>query len=338
MDFVPSDAYVIIGHGSEPLVILEHEKKFIPSESKRMAKEEERTIGTISNNGLMDLDDFFIVPNNCMIIAKATPGESTYAHNVVPLINKIGSKENIELSRNPLSNTKKLFNQLGPVSIYKPGDICPNFMYSLFYTKEEIIRQAYKRLYSDFSKEGNHLGLVKTPLRYPHEYKMINSGLIEHMNDVYRESEIPIAQDVIDIILRGISKKNPNIGDILYTDESGKFLDMLLGYFSITQKQLLRIGDDGIAKRPGVYYNFVCRGLPTPNVGKYYKSNYSSHNKNTYKTAKHKIDPAITSIRKQPKYTQLLFNRILNETIRKRKPLVRNSFNGGKRTRKNKRK
>jgi len=324
MEFVPSDAYIIMGHGKEPQVTLEEEVNFIPSDDKIKAPTQDMTIGTRSNNGFIDLDPFFIVPNNCIIVVRAKPGEVTYLSVINPLLNKIGSVENQELYRNPLLNTKELVNQLGPVSIYKPGDKCPNFNYSLFFSRHNI--QPKKHTVS------SHLGLLKMPLKYPitlREYNH-NNNIINTINEIYNESVFPKKESVYNVILRNILKREPTntehtkFKDMIKTDNSddGGFINFLGHFLSVTQKQLLKIGDDGIAKRPGVYYNFICRNVDTP----YYKRHAYNY--------MDKVNPKITSILQEPKSTQNLFHRVLNETIRKKTPYVRNSYTGGKRTRK----
>jgi hypothetical protein len=328
MEFIPSDAYIIMGHGNEPHVTLEEEQNFTPCECKIKAKENNVTIGTRSNNGFMDLDSFFIVPDNCIIIVRAKPGELSYSSLINPLLNKIGSVENQELYRNPLSNIKELINQLGPVSIYKPGDTCPNFEYKLLFNRRNVEPKHHI--------VSSHIGLHKIPLKntitlrdYNHKYNIINT-----INEIYGESIFPKKETVNNLILRNILKREPTdtetttFKDMMAADKSdcGKLLDYIMHFFSVTQKQLLKIGDDGIAKRPGVYYNFVCRYVEDP-----YYNRFAYNNMN-------KVNPNITSILNQPKSTQQLFNRVLNETLRKRTPYLRNSSIGNKRTRKNRRK
>jgi len=316
-----------MGHGEEPKVTLEEEQNFIPCECKIKAKVKDVTIGTRSNNGLMDLDSFFIVPKDCIIIARAKPGEVSHLSVINPLLNKIGSIENQDLYRNPLSNIKELINQLGPVSIYKPGDTCPNFEYTLFEYTNNVKKQ---------KTISSHIGLLKSPLKTPMAIQNYNNKktIINSVDETYDESVFPKRETVKNILLRNILKREPTdkettkLKDMMATNTSdcGKFIDYLAKFFSVTQKQLLKIGDDGLAKRPGVYYNFVCRYLEDS----YYNRQVYNHTD--------KVNPNITSILQQPKSTQNLFNRILSETILKKKPYVRNSYTGGKRTRKNKRK
>jgi hypothetical protein len=111
--------------------------------------------------------------------------------------------------------------------------------------------------------------------------------------------------------------------DIPWTDANN-----MVNFFSITQKELLQIGEDGVAKRQGVYYNFVCR------ENKDIKHNYFIHSNNLWQN----INPRIKSALIRKKGTRNIIRRLIGEAETKRKPLIRNRYTGGKRTRKNKRK
>jgi hypothetical protein len=83
------------------------------------------------------------------------------------------------------------------------------------------------------------------------------------VNTIYKESVYPTAEQALQILLtthnnamKGTTESGRKMvtSDIPWTD-----IDGMVKFFSITQKELLQIGEDGIAKRPGVYYNFVCR-------------------------------------------------------------------------------
>ena len=310
MAFAPSDAYLIMGHGQEPNVTLEEKQ------CNCKIKAKQPTIGTRSNNGFMDLDSSFIVPDNCIIIVRARPGELSYSNIINPLLNKIGAAENQELFKDPLSNTKEIINQLGPVSIYKPGDRCPNFEYTLFFSRDNL-NPAHHLI-------SSHVGLVKTPLTSPIDLIDYNAKnkIINTINQIYGESVFPKKETINNVVLRNILKREPTdtetttVKDMLAADKAdcGKLIDYLQKFLSVTQKQLLKIGDDGIAGRPGVYYNFVCR---------YVNDKYYNRENVDYDD---KVNPAITSIRQEPKPTQQLFSRILNETLRQRKPYIRNAY------------
>ena len=328
MEFVPSDTYIVMGHGKEPDVTLEEEHDFVPCACKIKAKDV--SIGTRSNNGLMDVDSFFIVPTNCVIVVRAKPGEVSHSSVINPLLNMIGASENQELYKNPLANTKELINQLGTVSIFKPGDKCPNYQYTLFSQRAEL----------ESHNLSSHYGLLKTPLKKPIDVIEHNNRnrIIPVIDEIYGESIFPKKETVNNLILRNILKREPTstetttFRELLKTDrdDCGKFIDYLKQFFRVTQKQLLKIGDDGVAKRPGVYYNFVCRYVDATYYDRLAYDNLD------------KVNPLIASILEQPKKTQNLFYRVLTETLKHRTPYVRNLYAGGarrkrKRTRRQKR-
>ena len=312
-----------MGHGKEPEFrpvkneIIQHKvKATIP------------TIGTIINDDFIDNDSAFIVPDNCMVVVKSRPGEIAYLDTVVKLVNKVGDISKQELFRNPLSNTKQLIKELGSVIIYKPGDKCPNYIYSL-YSPGDILRESYI----------SHLGLLKTPLIIPFENKKYDDDInqddtpiTKYINTIYKQSVYPTTEQVLQILLktRNNSIKGTNeegrimtTSDIPWTDA-----DNMVNFFSITQKELLQIGEDGVAKRQGVYYNFVCR------ENKDIKHNYFIHSNNLWQN----INPRIKSALIRKKGTRNIIRRLIGEAETKRKPLIRNLYTGGKRTRKNKRK
>ena len=323
MEFVPSDSYIIMGHGKEPEFrpvrneIIQHKvKATIP------------TIGTIINDDFVDNDSVFIVPENCMVVVKSRPGEIAYLDTVVPLVNKVGDVSKQELFRSPLSNTKQLIKELGSVIVYKPGDKCPNYLYSL-YSPGDIMQETYM----------SHLGLLKTPLQTPFESKKYNdvinqddTPVSDFINTIYKESVYPTAEQTLQILLkshnnsmRGTNENGrPMItSDIPWTDMGG-----MEKFFSITQKELLQIGEGGVAKRPGVYYNFVCR------ENKEIQHNYFIDSNNL----RQNINPRIKSALTRKKGTRKIIGRLIGEAETKRKPLIRNLYIGGKRTRKNRRK
>jgi len=310
MAFIPSDAYVIGGHGAEPEIIS------VKKEPRLKAKVP--TIGTIINDGFVDSDSSFIVPDNCMIVVKGRPGELAYQDTAVRYKNKVGDASKQKLFRNPLSNRKQLIKELGSVVVYKPGDRCPNYRYEMYYPDnfEKAIRYT------------NHVGLLKTPLETPYKYEKFNdkidpenTPIADYVNTVYKESVYPAAEQVLEIILNQYSRTEMfkmglkmETGDIelTYPLEIAKIL-------SITQKELLQIGEDGIAKRPGVYYNFVCRAIKSKH-NYYVRPKYAYKNKNT----RDNVNPNIQSALNNRKATRNLIKRLIGEAETRRKPLIRN--------------
>jgi hypothetical protein len=324
MKFVPSDAYIIMGHGKEP------EFRSVRNEIKHQkVKATIPTIGTIINDNFLDNDSTFIVPDNCMIVVKSRPGEIAYLDKVVPLVNKVGDVSKQELFRNPLSDTKQLIKELGSVMVYKPGDKCPNYLYIL-YSPDDILQDTYM----------SHLGLLKTPLKTPFENKKFdniinndNTPVSNFIKAVYKESVYPTATEVFIKLLNfhidSMREAGENLRQMLTSDIPWTNASDMAKFLSITQKELLQIGKDGIAKRPGVYYNFVCRAAKNIN------HNYFNYSNNLGKNI---VNPRINSAFNRKKGTRKIIKRLIEEAEIKRKPLIRNLYTGGKRTRINRRK
>ena len=102
VDFLPSNAYALLGHGDEPI------------------------------------NKSFIVPANCIIIAKAFPGEATYYHNLYRLWNTLFDSQRTPIYENPLCYMSEIINDFGSVMVYKPGDMCPDFKYVLRPNKSDL--------------------------------------------------------------------------------------------------------------------------------------------------------------------------------------------------------
>ena len=316
MAFAPSNAYIVLGHGQEP-EMRSLKDEILPKKIKAVVP----TIGTITNNGFEDFDSAFIVPKNCMIVVKARPGEITYGKTIYRRLNKVGDAANQDLFRNPLSNTKDVVKQLGTVMIYKPGDKCPNYRYT-FYSPNDVLGKSYP----------SHAGLLKTPLVTPLEPKdwakdmdPDTTPIDEYIHTVYNESVYPTPDLVIDTLvkihdesMKGTSEEGRPMttSDIPWTDP-----DTIIKFLTITQKQLLQIGSDGEANRPGVYYNFVCRVTP-------FEHEYFI--KDT--TGKQVFNPSIQSVIGQKKSTRKVIHRLIGEAETKRKSLIRNLYSGGNRT------
>jgi hypothetical protein len=323
MSFVPSDAYIVMGHGAEPNFV-----KKGTSMGNPKVKATTPTIGTISNNDFVDNDSAFIVPDDCMVIVKYRPGEKAYPDLIAPFINKVGDVSKQDLFRNPLSNTKQLIQELGSVIVYKPGERCPNFLYSL-YAPDDLRNDTYL----------SHLGLLKTPLDTPFEAKEHNDDInpdttpiTQYINTVYNESVFPTADQVLSKVLQVYNDllQGSNLEGVPLITSYIPSLDPigLQRFFSITQKQLLQINDDGKADRPGVYYNFVCRAT------RQFRHNYFINSNNL----RQNVNPNVKSLRTENTRERLIIKRLIGEAEFKRKPLIRNLYAGGKRTLKKRKK
>lgn len=230
LGFTPSRAYVILGHGTQ-------------------------------------LNTVFRVPENCIIIVKAHPGESLYYHNIVHLWNKLYNPSRRLLYENPLVHLYELINDFGSIMIYKAGDICPNFVYALgpeYDTELNLIDNRVVEGDNDTRNLSiNKFGLIPLDDRYTYIHPSdvpINMPVKQFVESFYSNSIVPSIDDFKEHLgeenyntktLREMINSKDDTSDILFPDN-----------YWITQKDLLNIDPvTGKAGRTGVYYNFVCRDI-----------------------------------------------------------------------------
>jgi hypothetical protein len=296
--FEPSDAYIIVGHGKNS-------------------------------------DSTFIVPDNCIVVVKARPGEAIHSKSLYPYLNKIVNPENADIMRDPLHHTRELIEKLDDFVLYKPGDKCPNFIYRMFSFDDINMGTA------------NRFGLIKAPILEPirelHSKKtkildIIKGDFKSTITNMYSDSVYPTT----DAILKSIYKQfpslseNPTIGEVRSkeserwdenVERTGKndSPSPVEDEFIITQEELCK-------QYKGVFYNFVCRGISGIYYGKF-----------PLPMGEFNIVNNVTNLRKaKPLVRNVLKNRIGNAET-KRKQLLRNtkynrpSEGGGSRKRKTRR-
>lgn len=284
VEFIPSNAYIIMGHGR-------------------------------------DSDRMIQVPDNCMVVVKYRPAELADALNVFPLWNAVGAPENVEIYSDPLNHIPEVINQVGDVIIYKPGDLCPNFSYSLVWTEDNFF----------IDETPNHWGLQKIPLQSPVE--MIPNKdefkIKTFFPELYSGSVIPKGATVADVAIKLFKiGDDPSVNDCFALsvdvgrDEfrikdglppkypESPFTQFKLS-FLYTQEQLFRLNSEGIAKRPGVYYNFVCRQVPKREFGRNPNGTHTN------------IINKYSSLLQTPKLTRGLLEKRIGEAETKRKQLLR---------------
>ena len=205
--FAPSKAYIISGHGNE---------------------------GTGT----------FRVPKDVIIIAKMQPHKTMLSTMAEKLSAKVICKP--EIYRDPLAHMDVVIQELGDVAVYREGDLCPNFQYSLW-------RDDSSKRSTESTTVSSKSGLLDI------DTLLCGSGIqtAETTFDYEKDSihELDIQQEILNIFKESIL---PTQQALISSFSSGRletFRDWYLYYrdylFSTTQEKL--------AKNPGVYYNFVCR-------------------------------------------------------------------------------
>jgi len=213
--FNPSNAYCIGGHGSEHSDIRSRH---------------------------------FYVPPNCIIIVKVYSGATSreYPESDGRFI-QLGS----EILKNPLQHIDKLIEQFGSIRIYKPGDECPNFEYTML--------SCFNREYcTPFSGLIDLDRLIKqtrnrsdNKRRLPLKEGMNRKEIVEYFSNLFHYSIFPRyhqSKKWINEILDDMEEKRMELN----CNYINYMLDMKC---KITQSDLCR-------KETGVFYNFACRYIP----------------------------------------------------------------------------
>jgi len=82
----------------------------------------------------------FIVPDGCIVIVKAHPGEPTVFGTIDRTLDKMTHYDSLvqrvctvdeECLRNPLAHIADLIDTFGSLAFYSAGDVCPDFSYTL---------------------------------------------------------------------------------------------------------------------------------------------------------------------------------------------------------------
>lgn len=218
-----------------------------------------------------ELDTYFIVPDGCTIVVKMAVGELNIIGNYNKAVTGLCSidKESL-LDPERYSNT--IIKNIGSVAIYKAGDKCPSFEYSLtacfnrINLNTGIINDYYsycmlKLGVSDITSNNSlcdiYTTIPKNVVKYitkaSNQFSAISNDnkIIKFISDFYNLSEYPRKDEVI-TILNEIKKDVPS--KLSGNERITYYLDKLENHkkLIITQEDLCKIN-------PGIYYNFVCR-------------------------------------------------------------------------------
>ena len=250
----------------------------------------------------------FIVPRGCIIVVKAYSGSELYAYNP----SQIGLYSlTPDILKDPITHYDKLHHSVGSIAIFREGDECPNFSYTLLncyaintrwvscnsvgsgimdvdliYADKKHIEEITSSL-NDRRKENR--------AKYEEAYQNPPS-IYEYISQFYKYSVYPDSWSV-----SNLSMLKRNLPDAL---------SVINKAYTITQEQLC-------SSYPGIYYNFVCRFTTIGNkIFTYNKNVGSSH-----------IPPEFTLYNKTNTNTQTLLRKHITESILHRKPYIRSIYN-----------
>jgi len=211
----------------------------------------------IGGHGAEGSDDFE-VPDGCIIVVKAYSGSLMQGYTFL-------KQELCSLSpdilKDPINHYADLYKAFGPLAIYKPGQKCPNFSYTLLSCYkhnsewngcdsfgsgtidvdslyiDKIQRECIRHISKSTRRNKNYNEYRKLST------KRIDSSTYAYMKQLYKHSVFPTSE---------------RIGDLMddLSDEGANTLSDMLSGINVnvhhTQKDLCELF-------PGVYYNFVCR-------------------------------------------------------------------------------
>jgi len=200
------------------------------------------------------LNDFFIVPKDCIIVMKERYDSIHFMDTVINKLNNIGAPGFNAFSKIQ-DNNQRFSKQFGDITIYKEGQECPNYHYSFYFDEIELKSSDY---FDEESQDSiiSHMGLIKTPLITPIHYVDFSLDYntdTTHRN-LYIESILPTTEDISKVIN---IDTYPTFRKLLTEDreEDGKLLRKIRKTLSLNLTNILRI-QNGISHRPGMYFNF----------------------------------------------------------------------------------
>ena len=193
----------------------------------------------------------FIVPPGCIIVVKAKTGYATAMYDR----DKGFLKLSPEILNDPIVHYPLLHKTFGSLAIYKSGDQCPNYSYTLVsYTKD--VHKKMTGLYSfgsgliDMDRmitDKNYLqtrNQWKNLSNYETLSKQMDSNKTKtYFEKMYQYSVYPTSSEVRNVITQLEERGITTADDIVNT---------LSNEYRITQEGLCSMFK-------GVYYNFACR-------------------------------------------------------------------------------
>ena len=236
--FIPSKAYLMTGHGI-----------------------------SVKTN----VEPTFIVPANTIIVVKALRGELMTAymddHPTLRSFKSIICNLDKKIVKDPLSYPGELIQRFGDLAVYKPGDRCPDFEYSLAHCFKT---QPADPTYGSCRNMGSGvLDLDKISDCTLDFYESLNDGPTKTIEEIrqfvatmFKNSAYPTSAEVLkemndkfmNKICHSIEKKDGKIQLKTAEEKNSDILEAL-------KETLLKTTQEKLCKKlgPGVYYHSICR-------------------------------------------------------------------------------
>jgi hypothetical protein len=284
---------------------------------------------TLFGHGSEPLKKEFVVPEGCRIVVKAQTDQ--------PLTHTYFTS----LMRHLLDPISESF---GPMSVYTPGQSCPNFVYSLGpeYMKDHIFRtfldvyDTVKHVTEFDIWVSTTLGVIPVPLHTgkpsiqdTFERKVPTRLKVKDLNEYLYANSIFPTKEYVHEVFESIwgADRYANLIYLEFLKDANKEANIeklkeCNKHFEITQEELCK-------RFPGTYYNFVCRTLriKTPSIP-YWIQNAAEWVQN----------PNLPSYIAAPENVKRVVRKVISNAELKRKYTVRNKYQNTRRRRRKSRK
>lgn len=186
INFTPSKAYMIVGHGGEG-------------------------------------DRTFIVPKDCVIVVKGHDAQVAFADSVTRNNLEL-SKLPIEVIKDPIKYSDEIIKAVGSVLMFTEGMVCPNFYYELFlifpeydHTRNAMSQSGLIDLDKNIFTETNYK--MNT---YSSDITLPNSLIIDSLVPIFKNSLQPKQEDVQNVLEK---LGDTTINDIVDNKELGSLFN-----------------------------------------------------------------------------------------------------------------
>ena len=233
-----------------------------------------------------DSDRIIRVPDNCMVITLALPGDLISGDDLHPRITRMMNMS-MKVLLNPLAHPKKIFDAFGALTYYLPGTECPNFSYQLAAMvpnededlsailpgsglvnianmQERLVRSnlihIIGKTYKIPSLEDVKINIARLYgySSYPEPkniLKLLENPSIDEIGKLRLEIETPTPLSIDDLKLTIKSKMTPEKMKS-YVYQHGLSIVYNSAMIRINQQEIFTDIFPGIS---AIYYNFVCR-------------------------------------------------------------------------------
>ena len=223
----------------------------------------------IGGHGSERENETFIVPPKCIIIVKTYAGSTTKAYS---FLEKGLCSLTPMILKDPIAHYDELERVLGSLAIYRPGNVCPQFYYTLLqcYQMSNIYWKGCNSFGSgvmDVDRMYTDKGLLEcTRNMDPYHRSLKNDeafseldqyiavdhdsvydSIYPYFSKLYQHSVFPNPQDIDTILHNAIDDGVNNLHNML---------EYIGDEVSTTQEELCSLF-------PGVYYHVICRATPT---------------------------------------------------------------------------